>query len=220
MEIGGGRLIGLGVGVRLGRRVTTLSAYMQDADSGSVAAVERAFADPPQDSSELPKSFADLSATVLTRGISLGSLAPQLLLKGGSRHAERPPGPAPHGRFHDRQPAGLCLGADQAASRPGMFGEELSALLESMPPAYLRPRRLTDTLHVCPIASVESVSFDSARERLTAVLRDAEGGEALLLHPFHTRRPAGLRGLGGDPGRSSRRGALLCADISRASRAA
>ncbi len=64
-----------------------------------------------------------------------------------------------------------------------------------MPPAYLRPRRLTDTLHVCPIASVESVSFDSARQRLTAVLRDAEGGEALLLHPFHTRGRQGFEAL-------------------------
>jgi len=59
-------LIGLGLGVRQGRRVTTLSAFVQDADSGSLAAVERSFTDPASDSTEPPKSYAELAATVLS----------------------------------------------------------------------------------------------------------------------------------------------------------
>jgi hypothetical protein len=37
-------MIGVGLGVRVGKKHTTLSAYLQDADSGNLAAVERTFA--------------------------------------------------------------------------------------------------------------------------------------------------------------------------------
>lgn len=85
-EIAGGRLIGVGLGVRPGKRHTTLSAYLQDADSGSVMAVERTFADPDPKSGELPRSFTQLGAHVIVRGVSLAGLAlSQLLVKSGKR---------------------------------------------------------------------------------------------------------------------------------------
>ena len=194
-EIAGGRMVGLGLGVRLGRRVTTLSAYVQDADSGSLAAVERSFADPAPDSGESLKSFADLAGTVLSRGVSLGGLSQsQLLLKSGKR--------TPSGRLVlPRTAASLTTNPQTYAweqLRPPAAVEgfaQLAARLAALPPSYLRPRRLTENLYVCPVEAAQDVRFNESHQRLEAVLRDAGGGQALLVHPFHSRGRAGFDAL-------------------------
>lgn len=196
-EIAGGRLIGLGLGVRTGRRTTTLSAYLQDADSGAVAAVERSFADPPEENGVAPppKKFSELAETVLFRGTSLGGLASsQLLLKNGKR--------TPSGRLVlPRTVASLTTNPQTFAweqLKPPAAVEsfaQLAARLETLPPSYLRPRRVTENLHVCSVAAVEESSFDAGSQRLSAVLRDADGGLAELVHPYHARGASGFEAL-------------------------
>src|SRR5215207_674638 len=51
-DLGSARFIGVGCGVRLGRRRATVVAYLQDVNSGSMVAVSREFADPPPDALE------------------------------------------------------------------------------------------------------------------------------------------------------------------------
>jgi hypothetical protein len=194
-EIAGGRMIGLGLGVRLGRRVTTLSAFVQDANSGGLAVVERSFADPAEDSRESPKSYAELGGTVLSRGVSLAALSrSQLLLKTGKR--------TPSGRLVlPRTAASLTINPQTFAweqlKPPAAVEnfEQLAARLKTLPPSYLRPRRMTENLHVCPVQSVEEVRFNESQQRLEAVLRDARGGTAQLVHPFHSRGRAGFDSL-------------------------
>ncbi|HZN34704.1 MAG TPA: hypothetical protein VFB80_12840, partial [Pirellulaceae bacterium] len=191
-EIAGGRMIGLGLGVRLGRRVTTLSAYVQDADSGSLAAVERSFADPAPDSGEEPKSYADLGGIVLSRGVSLAALSrSQLLLKSGKR--------TPSGRLVlPRTAASLTINPQTFSweqLKPPAAVEsfaQLAARLASLPPSYLRPRRLTENVYACPVQAAEELRFNESQQRLEAVLRDAAGGRALLVHPFHSRGKTGF----------------------------
>ena len=185
------RMIGVGLGVRPGKHHATLSAYLQDADSGGVVAVERTFADPDPNSGEQPRSFAELSATVLVRGVSLARLASsQLLLKSGKR--------SPSGRLV------LPRTASSYATNPQTFQweqlkppfaaetfQQLAARFESLPPSYLRPRRTTENLHVVATRRAEGVQVDGIHQRLTAVIHDLGGETALLIHPFHSR---GLEG--------------------------
>ena len=194
-EIAGGRMIGLGLGVRLGRRVTTLSAYVQDADSGSLAAVERSFADPAPDAGEVPKSYVDLGGTVLSRGVTLAALSQsQLLLKSGKR--------TPSGRLVlPRTAASLTINPQvftwEQLKPPAAVEDftQLAARLAALPPSYLRPRRLTDNVYVCPVQAAEEVRFNESQQRLEAVLRDAGGSRALLVHPFHSRGKTGFNAL-------------------------
>lgn len=194
-DIAGGRLIGLGLGMRLGRRTVTLSAYLQDADTGSLAAVERTFADPPTDSAEPPKSFADLAGYVIARGVSLSQLSQsQLLLKSGKR--------TPSGRLVLPRTATSFTVNPQAFAweqlKPPAAVEgfaQLAARLAALPPGYLRPRNVTENLYVSPVQSAAEVSFNESRQRLEAVLRDPAGGQALLVQPYHSRSREGFESL-------------------------
>jgi hypothetical protein len=189
-EIAGGRMIGVGLGVRPSRRHTTISAYLHDVDSGGVVAVERTFADPPPE--EPPRAFASLASSFITHRATLSSLASsQLLLKSGKR-----------------TPSGLLVLPRTAASlathpqsyqweqlKPPFAAEgfaQLAERLESLPPSCLRPRRRTENLHVVAVARVELVAFDPSLQRLTARLADHQGGFATLVHPFHHRGREGF----------------------------
>lgn len=194
-DIAGGRLIGLGLGVRLGRRTATLSAFLQDADTGSLAAVERTFADPPPESAETPKSFADLAGYVITRGVSLASLSQsQLLLKSGKR--------TPSGRLVLPRTATSFTVNPQAFAweqlKPPAAVEgfaQLAARLAALPPAYLRPRNLTENLYVVPVQSAADASFNPSQQRLEAALHDPADGQALLVQPYHWRGREGFESL-------------------------
>jgi len=194
-EIAGGRMIGVGLGVRPGKRHATLSAYLQDADSGSVVAVERTFADPDPKSGDEPRSFAELAATVLVRGVSLAGLASsQLLLKSGKR--------TPSGQLILPRTASSLSTNPQSYQweqlKPPFAAEsfaQMSARFESLPPSFLRPRRRTENLHAVAVEAAEDVNFDAAHQRLSAILRDAHGNTAQLVHPFHTRGREGFNDL-------------------------
>ncbi|MEW4564787.1 hypothetical protein AB1K70_19765 [Bremerella sp. JC770] len=194
-EIAGGRMIGVGLGVQAGKHHATLCAYLQDAESGGVVAVERTFADPDPDSDEAPRSFSDLAETIVSRGTSLASLASsQLLIKSGKR-----------------TPSGVLVlprGASNVSTNPQSFQWEqlkppfavesfaqLTARFDSLPPSYLRPRRRTENLHAINVVAAEEVTFDTAHQRLRAELRDANEDTAQLVYPFHTRDRAGFDAL-------------------------
>jgi hypothetical protein len=194
-EISGGRMIGVGLGVRRGKKHTTISAFLQDADSGNLAAVERTFSDPDPQSGEQPRSFADLAGTILVRGVSLANLAmSQLLLKSGKR--------TPGGQLI------LPRMASNLVTHPQNFQWEqlkppfavesftqLSGRLDSLPPSCLRPRRCTENLHVISVLGAEGTCFDIANQELTAQVRDTMGGVAELIHPYHNRGELGFNHL-------------------------
>lgn len=184
-DISGGRMIGVGLGVRPGRKHTTISAYLQDVDSGTVVAVERTYADPePPDH---PRSFASLAASPFARGISLASLASSnLLLKSGKR--------TPSGLLQLPRTAGTLATHPQAFRweelKPPFAAEgfaQLAERFEALPPSALRPRRRTENLHAVAVVRAEDVAFDPTQQRLTARLVDARGDSATLVHPFHHR---------------------------------
>jgi hypothetical protein len=189
--LGAARFIGLGCGVRPGRRSVELSAYLQDSDSGSVVAVTRDFAD--AEDAEHTRPFADLAQIPAAKRASFAALgAGQLLIRGGKRTAG----------FH------LLPGRAEASVQPQAFAwealrppalvedfAELEARLSALPPASLRPRRVAEDFHVCPVAAIEAPHFDAATQTVRAVLRDAGGRRLHLGHPFTSRGESGAEAL-------------------------
>lgn len=187
-ELGSARFIGLGCGVELRRRSAELTTYLQDVDSGSVVAVGREFAD-PTDSKEEPKSFWQLAQTPVLKGTSLVALGTgQLLIQGGKRAADHR----------------LILGRARATVNPQAFAwenlrppllagdfAEVTDRLGILPPASLRPRRVAEDFHVCPVAGVDGVDFVSSSQLVTAVLRDTHDHRVMLRHPYTSRGAEG-----------------------------
>jgi hypothetical protein len=200
-ELASARFIGLGCGVQAGRRVATFSAFLQDANSGSMVAVSREFPDPPPDATESPRPFWQLAQTPALKGASFGVLgAGQLLTKGGKRTTS-----------HE-----LILGRAKATVNPQNFSwenlrppvlvesfAEVRARLSALPPASLRPRRVAEDFHVCPVAAVESATFLPAQQTVAAMIQDSLGDRAMLRHPFLSRGSDGaehlLKQLSGAP---------------------
>lgn len=195
VQISGGRLLGVGLGVQVARGAVTLNAYLQDVDTGSVMAVARRFEDPePASKAELP-SFARLAQTSISRGCGLGTLSSsQLLIQSGKR--------SPSGLLSLPRQAGATSLHPQSFQweqlKPPFLAEsfaQLRARLQALPPSYLLPRRPAENLHVVPIARVDEAHFDAARQRLTARLRDANGDSARLVHPYYARGHDGFAAL-------------------------
>jgi len=192
-EMGAARLVGLGCGVRVNRRSVTLSAYLQDTDSGTVIAICRDFINPTDDANSSPKTFWQLAQTPVMKGISLASLgAGQLLIKGGKR--------SPNYQF--------ILGRAKATANPQTFNweslrapvlaenfREIYTRLSTLPPASLRPRRLTENFYVCAIANVEAVEFSPAEQLVSTSLLDRKGDRATLIHPYTSRTQEGTEAL-------------------------
>jgi hypothetical protein len=192
MMLGAARFVGLGCGVRPGRRSVELIAYLQDSDSGSVVAVSREFAD-TEDAARSPKSFADLAQASAVKRTSFAALgAGQLLIRG----AKRTPG------FR------LLPGRSEVSVQPQAFAweglrppvlvedfAELDARLSALPPASLRPRRVAEDFHVLPVAGVESAGFDATTQTVQAVLTDAAGRCVWLRHPYTSRGQDGAEAL-------------------------
>jgi hypothetical protein len=214
-DLASSRLVGLGSSVRRSRRAVTVTAFLQDSDAGSVVGVERTFADPAEDSPDSPASFASLSQTVISRGISLSAIgAGQLLIKTGKR--------TPGGRLIlPRTAASISLNPqsfqwEHLRSPLAVEGfAELSARLDLLPPSSLRPRRLTEGLHACPIKAIEEVSFDIQSQRLRGTVIDLQGERAEISHPYTTRGRSGFERLSealADPARQAR---FVCGQVSR-----
>src|SRR5262249_18024257 len=191
MLLGAARFIGLGCGARPGRRSVELTAYLQDSDSGSVVAVSRGFAEPEPDAE--PKPFGDLAQAPAVKRTSFASLGVgQLLIRGGKRTTS----------FH------LLPGRAEASVQPQAFAwenlrppalvedfAELDGRLSALPPASLRPRRVAEDFHVCPVAGVEATRFDGPTQTVQATLLDAGGRRVLLAHPFTSRGQDGAEAL-------------------------
>lgn len=189
-DVGRAQMVGLGCRAHLRRNGAELSVYLQDDRSGSVVVMSRDFPDPAPDSGSEPRDFPQLARTNLLTGVSLGALGcGRLQIEGGKR--------TPSGQF--------LPGRARATLNPHAFQweklirapiladsfTELAARLAAQPPAALRPRRLGARLHVCPVAGVEGVHFSQRDQALYALLTDAEGGQALLVHPYTSRSRAG-----------------------------
>ncbi|HND52176.1 MAG TPA: hypothetical protein PLV92_07260, partial [Pirellulaceae bacterium] len=194
-EIRGSRFIGVGLGAAISRRNVTLSAFVQDVNSGHVGVIERVFANPAQGSSEAPRSLVTLAATTIARGVSLGAIGmSQLILQAGKRTANDrliPP----------RGSSGLTVNPQTfqwEQLRPPLAVEglaQLRARLRFLPPSYLRPRRATEGLFCVELAGCDGVAFDGARQQLEATLRDRDGETARLIHPYFDRAADGFQSL-------------------------
>lgn len=192
-DIGSARFVGLGCGVRVGRRGATVVAYLQDADSGSMVALSRAFADPPADAPEAPKPFWQLAQTAAVKGATFAQLgAGQLLVSGGRRSTGYQ----------------LALGRAGATVNPQGFAWEqlrppvlaerfadVRARLGALPPAALRPRRVAEDFHVCAVTGAEAFAFRPDAQAVEAVVTDAAGDRALVRHPFTGRGAEGAERL-------------------------
>jgi hypothetical protein len=191
MLLGAARFIGLGCGVRPGRRSVELTAYLQDSDSGSVVAVSKDFAEP--EAEEEQKPFADLAQAPAVKRTPFAALgAGQLLIRGGKRTTS----------FH------LLPGRAEASVQPQAFAwenlrppalvedfAELDGRLSALPPASLRPRRVAEDFHVCPVAGVEGARFDGPTQTVRAILLDAGGRRVTLVHAFTSRGQDGAEAL-------------------------
>jgi hypothetical protein len=189
--LGSARFIGLGCGARTGRRRVALTAYLQDSDSGSLVAVLKEFAETEE--GQKPRSFGKLAQASAVQRSSFAALGVgQLLLRGGKRTAgcRLLPGRADAGV----QPQDFAW----EHLRPPAFVEEfaeLEARLAALPPSALRPRRVAEDFHVCAVTGAEAGRFVSATQTVEAVLLDARGRRAALVHPFTSRGQAGAEAL-------------------------
>lgn len=194
-DIAGGRLIGVGMGIVMGTKQTKVRAYLQDADSGSLMAVERTFANPELKDGETPRPFEDLADTVLARGVSLRGLASsQLLLKSGKR--------TPAGELILPRTAGSMTLHPQnyqwETLKPPFAVENIAQLrsrFERLPPDCLRPRRCTENLHVLAVQAAADFRFDQSQQCLLATLIDASGERIPLRHFYHFRGRRGFNDL-------------------------
>lgn len=183
-DLAGSRFIGLGCGVQPGRKRAALTAFFQDANSGSVVAVRREFPDPTEPS-DSPKEYWQLAQTAIVKGATFAQVgAGQLLTQGGKRATNRE----------------LVLGRAKAAVNPQgyawenlhapVFAEafaEVRERLRLLPPSSLRPRRVGEDFHVCPVARIENAAFLPHMQAIEAVLSDSRGDRLLLRHPFTSR---------------------------------
>ena len=192
-KVGTLRLVGLGCGVEVHHHSAVLSAYLQDADSGIVVAVQKEIADPPSDSGEAPASFAQLAASKTMKDFPLATIgARQLLVKGGTRTAHytfnfgRAPASANPQSYEWQNLRAPVLAEDFA---------EIRARRQVIPPSCLRPRRVGENLFVCALAGVDQVVFHEATQEVTAVVHDQAGNQAMLVHPYTSRGAAGTEAM-------------------------
>lgn len=193
IEIGSARYIGLGCGVRQDRNDVTITAFLQDSDSGTIVAISREHPEPSKDSGESPKDYWRLAQTPILRDIPLAALgAGQLLLQGGRRDADHRliPGHA-KASLNPQNYAWESLRAPLLVEDLG----ELRARLANLPPAALRPRYVAEDLHVIPVASVADARFDEATQSVDIVIRDARDDLAFITIPYVSRAREGIESL-------------------------
>ena len=190
---GKARFIGLGCGARFRRGGVELTVHLQDADSGSIVALQREFPDPPEGSGEVPRSLSRLARRPVVQGVTLASLGSgQLLLQNAKRSAG--------GR--------LAIGRTRSSFSPQTYAwdtlrppalaegfAEVASRLAGLPPASLRPRHVAEDFHVCPVARVVEPGFDDTTQCVEATLLDAQGDRAHLVHPYTGRAAAGCEAL-------------------------
>lgn len=185
-------LMGLGCAVEIHKKGVTLSAYMQDSGSGQTIAIQKYIADPADDK-VAPQVFNRLASRNAMKGTAFASVGNQrYLIQGGkySSNATFNPGRAkisanPQNYQWENLRAPLLV-ADF---------DEVIARQSAQPPKSLRPRRVGETIVVCPIERVNFAGFDSMTQSIVAVVQDSVGGEAMLQHPFTSRGSEGAEKL-------------------------
>jgi hypothetical protein len=191
VTLGSSRLVGLGCGATVRSSGVTLTAYLQDVDSGTVVALPRYFANPAANTA--PKDLWQLAQYTVGKGMQLGAIgAGQLLVKGGKR--------TPSYQFiPGRSPMSLNPQSYQweKLRSPLLVNDfaELTDRLRSLPPPQLRPRRVTEQLQVLEIAAVLSVEFDPVSQSLRAQVADMAGNQATIVHPYSNRGRMGFETL-------------------------
>ncbi len=191
VPLGSARLVGLGCGVTHRSSGVTLTAYLQDVDSGTVVALPKSVANPEAD--QVPKPFWQLSHHSVGKGMQLGSIgAGQILMKGGKRSpsGQLIPGRAPM----SLNPQSYQWEKLRSPLRLDSFAE-LTDRLQKLPPPQLRPRRITEQLQVLSIADVKSVEFDTATQTVRSIVTDSCGMIAHLVHPYFHRGRFGVEQL-------------------------
>ena len=204
-EIASSKYVGIGTEVKAGRKHTTVSVFMQDTDTGLLATIQRTFANeaaaetatspamqsPP--SVTTSRSFESLVATPIYRSVRLAGLAgSKMLLKSGKR--------TPSSELKLPRSA-MAVGVNPQLFRwetlmPPLLADsfaELADRIKAVPPSYLRPRMLTDAVHVVPISSIQDVDFDAVRQSLTARLVDSIGGYATMAMSYESRNNLGFK---------------------------
>lgn len=191
-DIKAGRFVGLGLGVRPGRSQTKMLAYFQDVDTGTVVAVQRVFADPDPESQQTAKSFEELAAHSLSRGVSLGAAAMSQMMLGSGKRTATDELILPRGsgkltinpqtfQWEQLQPPLAIDHFQQARER-----------FERLPPDWLRPLRHTENLHVLKVTRISDSDFDVVHQRLTATMHDTNSETARIIFPYHHRGDAGF----------------------------
>ncbi|MFO0880085.1 MAG: SWIM zinc finger family protein [Gemmataceae bacterium] len=188
VKVGFGEYLGLGCEARPGRQSTTLAVYFFDPDSLGVVAFTRVLLRAEG------RSVAQLGQQTALQGLSFHALGRSLLqVQGGRRSAAREliPGRSPCTvREQDRlawEEVPPPVGSDDFA--------ELESRLDALPPSALRPRRLSEDVHVLTVAETRAAGFDAARQTVTAQLVDRAGRVVLLEHPYTTIGQGGAEAL-------------------------
>jgi hypothetical protein len=186
--------VGLGCGVRVGRRRAVLTAFMQDEKTGTMSAVTKSFPDPEASTGQKPRSFADLSHLNAVTDISFAALGVgRLTLERGRRTARgilQPLRSTGANRSCDLKLAAL----EWENIHPPVLVEDFVALA-IQPPSCLGSRRVAEDIRVLRVAGVEGVHFDPVGQNIVAALHDAGGHTALLVFPYTSRGQGGAEAL-------------------------
>jgi hypothetical protein len=191
VAIGSARLVGLGCGVTVRSSGVTLTAYLQDVDSGTLVALPKSFPNPEADA--VPKPFYELARHSVGKGMQLGPIgAGQILMKGGKRSPSGHliPGRAPM----SLNPQSYQWEKLRSPLRIDSF-TELTDRLQQLPPPQLRPRRITEQLQVLSINEVRSVEFEASTQTVRSIVADSCGMTATLIHPYFHRGRFGVEQL-------------------------
>jgi hypothetical protein len=191
VALGSSRLVGLGCGATMRATGITLTAYLQDTDSGTVVSMPRYFANPEIDLA--PKPLWQLAQYSVSKGMQLGAIAAgQVLIKGGKRTPS----------------CQLILGRSPMSLNPQSYQweklrsplriddfAELIDRLRELPPRELRPRRVAEQLQVLSVAEVLAAEFDFASQTVKATVADAAGNQAEMIHPYSYRSRFGVEAM-------------------------
>ncbi len=190
-KLGQSRLVGLGcIAVRRQKSVE-LSALLQDTSSGKVVALSRSFANPVDE--DEPQDYAVLGNRLAVKGRSLSAIGRgQLVIKGAKLNAGHR---IEIGRTTASVYAQKYTWEDLRPPAHVMEVREISARLESLPPASLRPRRVGEDFFVLPVADVRNVRFSSRAQAVKCDIVDSVGGIARMQHDFETRNQTGTERL-------------------------
>lgn len=191
-HLGAARFIGLGSLAEESRTCSTIHTFLQDSGTGHLVTLSRSYQEKTE-SGLVSRKFHELANRSFVRDASIALLSSgQLVTQGGRRTAS--------GR--------LILGRARASVSPQNYQwqhlkppvlvedyHELATRLQLLPPASFRPRQAAADFHVCPINEVELARFDASRNQIVAILRDQNGSNMLLTHPWTERGQAGAEAL-------------------------